>query len=185
MRVLFVTNMWPTPDRPGAGVFVAAQARSLEAAGVTVDMHVIDGHRRFSRYLTDLLAVRRAVARRLPDVVHAHHGLSGWTACWQPRPLVISFCGNDLLGSPVGHGGLTGKSRVAVRVEYDATPHRPCTSTGGVPILRLGAISLAATARKYARRDRIHRPRPIGSCRSVAGRALPRRTPPRRPSREA
>lgn len=113
MRVLFVTNMWPSDERPGAGVFVAAQARSLEALGVGVTVHVIDGQRHPSSYLTDVWRVRARVLASRPDLVHAHYGLSGWTAVWQPCPLVVSYCGDDLLGTPARRGGLTIKSRVA------------------------------------------------------------------------
>jgi glycosyltransferase involved in cell wall biosynthesis len=113
MRVLFVTNMWPSEERPGAGVFVAAQARSLESLGVRIAVHVIAGHRHPSRYLTDAWRIRSLALSSRCDLVHAHYGLSGWTAAWQPSPLVISFCGDDLLGTPARGGGLTFKSRVA------------------------------------------------------------------------
>jgi glycosyltransferase involved in cell wall biosynthesis len=113
MLVLFVTNMWPTAERPGAGVFVAAQARSLESLGVTVAVHVIEGHRHPSRYLTDAWRLRSLAHASRFDVVHAHYGLSGWTAAWQDSPLVISFCGDDLLGTQAPGGGLTFKSRMA------------------------------------------------------------------------
>ena len=108
-----MTNIWPSEERPGAGVFVAGQARSLESLGVDVAVHVIDGHRHPSRYLTDTRRIRSQALATHPDLVHAHYGLSGWTAAWQPRPLVISYCGDDLLGTPARRGGITTKSRLA------------------------------------------------------------------------
>jgi glycosyltransferase involved in cell wall biosynthesis len=45
-------------------------------------------------------------------VVHAHYGLTGFVALFQPLPLIVSFCGDDLLGTPNGHGGLTFGSRL-------------------------------------------------------------------------
>lgn len=116
MRVLTVTNMWPRRDRPAFGAFVQSQVQSLEALGVDIALHVIAGDRGAMAYALDVPAVRQAVRRFRPDIVHAHYGLSGWTAQWQPRPLVVSFCGDDLLGTPAPGGGLTLKSQVAVRM---------------------------------------------------------------------
>ena len=38
VKVLVVTSMWPTPQAPASGTFVATQVRSLQAAGVEVDV---------------------------------------------------------------------------------------------------------------------------------------------------
>jgi len=77
-------------------------------------VHVIAGDRGAGAYAGDIPVLRREVRRRRPDLVHAHYGLSGWTAAWQPAPLVVSFCGDDLLGTPAAGGGLTPRSRLAV-----------------------------------------------------------------------
>ncbi len=116
MRVLTVTNMWPRRDRPAFGAFVQSQVQSLEALGVDIALHVIAGDRGAIAYALDVPAVRTAVRRFRPDIVHAHYGLAGWTAQWQPQPLVVSFCGDDLLGTPAPRGGRTLKSQVAVRM---------------------------------------------------------------------
>lgn len=116
MRVLAVTNMWPRRDRPAFGAFVQSQVQSLEALGVDIALHVIAGDRAAAAYALDVPAVRTAVRRFRPDIVHAHYGLAGWTAQWQPRPLVVSFCGDDLLGTPGRRGGPTFKSQVAMRM---------------------------------------------------------------------
>lgn len=123
LRVLMVTNMWPRPDRPALGAFVRSQCRSLEALGVAVEVHVIEGDRGAAAYALDVPAVRRAVDAFRPDLVHAHYGLSGWTARWQPRPLVVSFCGDDLLGTPTADGGLTFRSRIAMQMSRSAARH--------------------------------------------------------------
>lgn len=114
MRVLVVTNMWPRDDRPAYGAFVRAQVEALRALGLHVDVHVIAGDRGAGAYAGDIPVLRRVVRRTRPDVVHAHYGLSGWTAAWQRAPLVVSFCGDDLLGTPAARGGLTPRSRLAV-----------------------------------------------------------------------
>ena len=114
MRVLVVTNMWPREDRPAYGSFVRAQVDALRALGLDMQVHVIAGDRGAGAYAGDIPVLRREVRRRRPDLVHAHYGLSGWTAAWQPAPLVVSFCGDDLLGTPAPGGGLTPRSRLAV-----------------------------------------------------------------------
>ena len=114
MRVLVVTNMWPREDRPAYGSFVRAQVDALRALGLDMQVHVIAGDRGAGAYAGDIPVLRREVRRRRPDLVHAHYGLSGWTAAWQPAPLVVSFCGDDLLGTPAAGGGLTPRSRLAV-----------------------------------------------------------------------
>jgi glycosyltransferase involved in cell wall biosynthesis len=120
MRVLTVTNMWPRRDRPAFGAFVRSQVQSLEALGLDMALHVIEGDRGAASYAIDIPLVRRAVRRFRPDLVHAHYGLSGWTASWQPVPLVVSFCGDDLLGTPSRRGGRTLKSQLAVRMSRHA-----------------------------------------------------------------
>jgi glycosyltransferase involved in cell wall biosynthesis len=113
-RVLVVTNMWPREDRPAFGAFVRAQVEALREIGLDIAVHVIEGDRGAGAYAGDVPVLRREVRRRRPDVVHAHYGLSGWTAAWQPAPLIVSFCGDDLLGTPAPGGGLTVRSRAGV-----------------------------------------------------------------------
>ena len=42
MRVLAVTNMYPTPETPTAGVFVRAQVESLLRIGVDVEVLLLN-----------------------------------------------------------------------------------------------------------------------------------------------
>jgi glycosyltransferase involved in cell wall biosynthesis len=117
-RVLTVTNMYPTPTDPVHGVFVASQVQSLERAGATVLVEVIDGRRTKFDYLDGVRRVRRLAATGRFDVVHAHYGLTGFVSSFQDLPLVVSFCGDDLNGTSDGRGGITLKSRVARRLGY-------------------------------------------------------------------
>ena len=119
-RVLVVTNMWPTPERPAYGAFVAAQVASLRAAGVALEVLVIRGDRNPADYLTGIARVRTRARAMRADVVHAHYGLAGWTASWQRIPMVVSFCGTDLLGAAAPSGATTVKSRVAMAMSQFA-----------------------------------------------------------------
>ncbi|MFA7429216.1 MAG: glycosyltransferase [Rhodospirillaceae bacterium] len=106
LRVLVVTNMYPTPDKPGYGSFVKTQVDSLVAKGVDVEVLSIPGYKSKLHYL---LAMGRVFWRTTFghfDLVHAHYGLSGLAARAQFKvPLVVSFCGDDLYG----HADATGK----------------------------------------------------------------------------
>lgn len=112
LRVLAVTNMYPTADDPGYGAFVADQLDWVRRCGIEVAVEFIDGRRGKRSYPTGLARVRRLTRAGAFDVVHAHYGLTGFVAAFQPLPLVVSFCGDDLLGTPNGRGGITTVSRL-------------------------------------------------------------------------
>ena len=116
MRVLVVTNMWPSAERPHWGAFVRSQVDSLAAAGVETVLHEIAGWRSTREYFTSLLALPGIARRAGADLVHAHYGLSGAAAVRVAPPLVVSFCGDDLLGRPDAAGRLSGKSRMLVNL---------------------------------------------------------------------
>ncbi len=120
LRVLAVTNMYPTADDPTYGVFVATQMRSVAESGVAVQVEFIDGRRSRWAYAEAIPLVRRLCASGKFDLVHAHYGLAGFVAAFQPLPLVVSFCGDDLLGTPNGRGRLTAVSRFVMRLSYAA-----------------------------------------------------------------
>jgi len=102
MRVLAVTNMYPTPKLPGSGTFVAAQVESLRAAGL--DVHVLRLDRaELGRLVYRGLGakVRELVTGFQPTVTHVMYGgvmADGVTRALSTHPVVVSFCGSDLLG---------------------------------------------------------------------------------------
>jgi glycosyltransferase involved in cell wall biosynthesis len=102
MRALIVTNMYPTPTAPTMGTFVADQVESLRDLGVGIEMvHLArrDNGRHVYRNLAQ--RIERAVGETKPDVLHVMYG--GVTAevvtrAVRDRPVVVSFCGSDVLG---------------------------------------------------------------------------------------
>lgn len=114
MRVLTVTNMYPTSTKPSFGAFVKSQVESLVVQGHDIEVLFIDGTGSKWNYMAGFDAVSRAVERFQPDVIHAHYGLSGFVAAYPRRsqPLVLSLCGDDVLGTPTAWGGLTLLSRL-------------------------------------------------------------------------
>ena len=103
MHALVVTNSWPTPELPGTGTFVRDRVTSLRAAGV--DVEVMNFPRTHGRGVYRGLGkkVQEAVAERRPDVVHVMYGgvmADAVTRDVRTSPVVVSFCGTDLLGGP-------------------------------------------------------------------------------------
>ncbi|MFL5912988.1 MAG: glycosyltransferase, partial [Gaiellaceae bacterium] len=96
MRILLVSQMYPGPDAPDLGPFVAQLERELVARGNEVDRAVLDTRAGGKlRYLT--LAQRTLRASR-PDVVYAHFLVpSGLIAALAGRaPLVVTAHGRDV-----------------------------------------------------------------------------------------
>ena len=106
--------MYPTPEDPAYGVFVASQMESVAQAGASVHLVFVNGRRGKWQYARAVREVRRLARASTYDVVHAHYGLTGFVAAVHGVPLVVSFCGDDLLGTPDGRGGITMKSRLGI-----------------------------------------------------------------------
>jgi glycosyltransferase involved in cell wall biosynthesis len=96
VRILLVSQMYPGPDDPDLGVFVAQMERALAERGHAIDRAVIDrraGGKR--RYLQLARAARRAPR---PDVVYAHFLVPAGliAALAQRAPLVVTAHGRDV-----------------------------------------------------------------------------------------
>jgi glycosyltransferase involved in cell wall biosynthesis len=93
VRVLVVTNMWPSADRPALGSFVRDQVEALRRRD---DLEV----ELFSFPPKGYLQAARDLRRRYDspfDVVHAHFGLTAWPAVLSRLgPVLVTLHGNDL-----------------------------------------------------------------------------------------
>jgi len=120
VRVLVVTNMWPSADRPHWGAFVKSQTDSLAAAGCATSVYEIRGYRSRGAYLRAVTEIPRVAREQRAELVHAHYGLSGAAAERVRLPLVVSFCGDDLLGRPAADGRLSLMSRALIPLSLHA-----------------------------------------------------------------
>jgi glycosyltransferase involved in cell wall biosynthesis len=112
-RILIVTNMYPSDRDPAYGVFVEDSVRALSALGASVEVLFLDGRDSALEYLWGIRRIRRRVQAGAFDLVHAHYGLTGFCSSFQPLPLVVTFHGDDLLGTPSRRpGGITLKSQL-------------------------------------------------------------------------
>jgi glycosyltransferase involved in cell wall biosynthesis len=120
LRILLVSGMYPSPERPEYGVFVERLANALRARGHDVEESVLRSGRRgrvatpvvYARLLARTLA---AVRGTKPDVVYAHYLVPpGLIAAATGKPFVVTAHGGDVRNarSSVPIGLLT---RVVVR----------------------------------------------------------------------
>jgi glycosyltransferase involved in cell wall biosynthesis len=103
VRVLVVTSLFPTPEHPERGRFVADQVESLRRID-GVEVNVFQFEPGGASFVSAARELRRTHGRDRFDVVHAHHGLGGWTAraLGGGAPLVVTFHGTDLEHKVVG-----------------------------------------------------------------------------------
>lgn len=113
MRILVVTVPLPSKDNPNTMAPLAHQVKSLRRLGVDVEVLEIEGIAKI-KYLQCRPRLGALAARA--DLVHAHFGYCGWLARSQfSRPVVVSFMGSDLFGTPTTAAGpLTPLSRLEV-----------------------------------------------------------------------
>ena len=117
MRILLVSQMYPGPDDPDLGVFVAQLERALTERGHELERAVLDTRAGGKgRYVTLAARAVRAARRFHPDVVYAHFlvpaGLAAGLA--SRAPLVVTAHGRDVrnVGAIPGVRALT---RLTVR----------------------------------------------------------------------
>lgn len=102
MRVLAITNMYPTPQAPALGIFIEQQIQGLTQIGLEVNVMFVD---RLQKGMGEYLGLRRQVHPKVkhfkPDVVHVMYGgilAHQVTRIVDDRPTVVTFHGSDLLG---------------------------------------------------------------------------------------
>src|SRR5690349_4964300 len=115
MRVLTITPQLPTASRPNSTAPLVRQIESLRAVGAQVEVLEVKGIKML-KYVQCLPRVQ-ALAREV-DVVHGHYGYCGWLARTQiGKPVVVSFMGDDLLGTPDNRGQVSTASKLVVQMD--------------------------------------------------------------------
>lgn len=132
--VLVVTSGWPNEDNPTYCVFIKRQMESLVERGLHCDVLFIRGYRSPLAYL--LAALRLASwslgRRRRYRLVHAHSGEAALSAAFFRRaPLLVSYLGDDLLGTPRADGvvPIIGRIRRAIFRQHSRLAARTITKS--------------------------------------------------------
>lgn len=143
MNILVVTNLYPNEHSPSSGTFVATQIESIKSRGIEVSVcHVDRSGLGVRAYLKMGRDIRNIIKLKSPDIVHVMYGGAlAVVASLSVRgfPVIVSFCGSDLLGEPLPgmlrqlmiRGGVWGSRYIASRAAhiivksrnlYDALP---------------------------------------------------------------
>lgn len=114
LRVLVVTNLWPTPANPGLGVFVRRELESLAKLGVNFDVYFINGTSSKWAYLRAALKMLALnFQKRDFDLIHAYAGHSALVASLQWRyPILASYLGYEVHGETLPDDRMTVKTRL-------------------------------------------------------------------------
>src|SRR5438270_4845628 len=152
MRVLVVTNLWPSREHPARGGFVRDQVEALRAMdGVAIELFTFGlGWRAYA------VAARELRGRYAPgdfDLVHAHYGLCGWSALALrgDAPLAVTFHGTDL-----AHPVVRPMSRVLARRIALPAPVSASLAREGLPGTT-GTIAVLPTGVNLDRFQRVDR----------------------------
>jgi len=115
MKILVATSIYPTNENPARGTFVRTQVEYLKRAGVEVELLIVGERSRKLMYPKAALELRQRLTDSSIDLVHAHYSYVGIVARTQWRvPVVVSYCGDDLLGTMSARGRQTLFGRLAV-----------------------------------------------------------------------
>jgi glycosyltransferase involved in cell wall biosynthesis len=153
MRVLVVTNLWPTPARPASGPFVRDQVEALRAIdGLDVELFTFgQGARAYLQAARDL---RRRYRGERFDLVHAHYGLAGISSlAIRDTPHVVTFHGTDLAHPRVGPLS----RRLARRIALPAPVSAHLARAGLAGLLghrRIAVLPAGVNTDRFARIDR-------------------------------
>ena len=102
MRILAITNIFPTEAFPARGVFVEEQIKGLRSVGVNVRCLFVDRRREGpGSYYRMGDRILDAVSEFNPDAIHVMYGgvmADQVVSHRHVRPVVVTFHGSDLLG---------------------------------------------------------------------------------------
>lgn len=106
IRVLVVTNTYPTEQEPGATPCVKDQVFALNDLGYKLDLLYINRLNKINYLRAAWRLFLMNFEPRRYDLIHAHYGYCGVLARLQLRyPVVVTFHGTDLLGRGEGAVG--------------------------------------------------------------------------------
>src|SRR6266850_955601 len=150
MRILAITNIYPSAAFPGRGVFVQEQVRGLRSIGVEVRVLFVDRRREGPwAYYRLRSKIASALAEFEPDAIHVMYGgvlADQIVRRHHVRPAVVTFHGSDLLGE-----NLSGWARKVISGYGVYCSRRAARAADGVIVVArhlMAALNGAAMAEK-------------------------------------
>ena len=123
MKVLIVTNVYPSDNNPYSGLFVKEQIEAVEKyyPDVTFDIYYINHYKGKYQYVKSIWEVNRLIKKGCYDLVHIHYGLAGLFLVdpfKKKIPTIVTYHGSDI--QPKGGSGkisITIAKYVATKVQ--------------------------------------------------------------------
>ena len=150
MRILAITNIYPSAACPGRGVFVQEQVKGLCSIGLNVRVLFVDRRAEGpTTYYRLWSKVNQAVAEFEPDAIHVMYGgvmADQIARRHHVRPIVVTFHGSDLLGE-----NLSGWARKIISRYGVYCSRRAAKAAEGVIVVArhlVGALNGAGAAGK-------------------------------------
>jgi glycosyltransferase involved in cell wall biosynthesis len=98
MRVLLVTNLYPTPEEPSFGTFIKNQVDDLRALGIDVHVFFIYGRKNRWNYLWSVFRFWKQLLGHHYDLIHCHYIFSGLIGRLQWKyPVVLTHHGVEVI----------------------------------------------------------------------------------------
>jgi teichuronic acid biosynthesis glycosyltransferase TuaC len=96
MKILHITNNYPTKSHPIFGIFVKEQIESLTSNGIKPDVFFINGRENGKNaYFSGLRDLRRKLRNNDYDILHCHHVFSAvllmLTFRWYQSKRIVSY----------------------------------------------------------------------------------------------
>ena len=109
LRILMVKGMPLDVSNPAAWIWADRQVHSLMELGCVIESYDFPDRRSLSGLFKGGLILRKKVRDFRADIVHVHFAAAQalMTVLFSPKPVIISFCGSDLLGNYDSFGNKT------------------------------------------------------------------------------
>jgi len=114
MKIIFISS---GNQNNACSPIIKAQGESLKCQHLEIDYYLIKG-KGVIGYLKNIIHFRRLLSAKKYDIIHAHYGLAGIVALLakKKQKLVVSFMGDDLVGSNRPNGTVTNLSIVLAKL---------------------------------------------------------------------
>lgn len=101
MKILYVTNMYPTPDFIYNGIHVNEQILYLtQKYSLEYQVEFINGRKSKFNYIKSIFTINKLISKNNFDIIHVHFGLSGLFLLFNPfikTPVIVTLHGSDTM----------------------------------------------------------------------------------------
>lgn len=104
MKILYITNMYPSDENPYYGIFVKEQIEYFKTnTSLEIDIIILKGKNLFVKYF-NIINIYSNIKKFNPDIIHIHYGLTGLPILFiypfiYKKKIVTTFHGSDINGS--------------------------------------------------------------------------------------